>query len=72
LRFRRWGDRPPKASPENPASDEDLIAKYRSCAEWSGVPREQAERSIELIMGIEKLKDVHGLMKLMCIKPGKK
>jgi len=56
---------PPKASSENPASDEDLIAKYRSCTEWSGLTREETEKSIEFIMGIEKLKGINGLMKLM-------
>jgi 2-methylcitrate dehydratase PrpD len=59
---------PPKASPENPASDEDLIAKYRSCAEWSGLTREQMEKSIEFIMKVERLKDIHGLMKLMKVR----
>lgn len=56
---------PPKASPENPASDEELIAKYRNCAEWSGLTREETEKSVEFIMGIERLKDINGLMKLM-------
>jgi hypothetical protein len=56
---------PPKASPENPASDEDLISKYRSCTDWSGLTREETEKSIEFIMGIEKLKGTNGSMKLM-------
>lgn len=56
---------PLKASPENPASDEDLIAKYRDCAEWCGLPKEKTEKSIALIMGLERLKDVSDLMKLL-------
>ena len=61
---------PPKASPENPASDEDLIAKYRDCAEWCGLPKEKTEKSIALIMGLERLKDVSDLMKLLYRKDG--
>jgi 2-methylcitrate dehydratase PrpD len=56
---------PLKASPENPVSDEDLIAKYRSCAQWYGLPREKTEKSIDLIMAIERLKDPGDVMKLM-------
>ena len=56
---------PLKASPENPVSDEELIAKYRSCAEWYGLPREKTEKSIELLMAIDRLKDPGDVMKLM-------
>ena len=56
---------PPKGSPENPMSDEELIAKYRGCAEWYGLGKEKTERSIRLIMELEKLGNVDELMKLM-------
>lgn len=56
---------PAKGTPENPMSDEELVEKYRSCAEWSGLPKEKTEKSIKSIMKLEKLEDVNGLMKLM-------
>jgi 2-methylcitrate dehydratase PrpD len=55
---------PPKASPENPASNEELITKYRNCTDWYGLPKEKTEKSIELIMDLAKLEDVNELMKL--------
>jgi len=56
---------PPKGSPENPMSEEELIAKYRECAEWFGLGKEKTEKSIRLIMELEKLGNVEELMKLM-------
>lgn len=56
---------PPKGSPENPMSDDELIAKYRGCAEWFGLGKEKTEKSIRLIMELEKLGNVDELMKLM-------
>ena len=56
---------PPKGTPENPMSDEELLAKYRGCAEWCGLPKEKTEESIELTMELEKLANVDELMKLM-------
>ena len=56
---------PPKASPENPASNEELIAKYRTCADWYGLSTEKAEKSIKAILDLENLADIGELMKLM-------
>ncbi len=56
---------PPKASPENPATDEELILKFRSCAEWYGLPPEKIEKSIDFILNLEKVKDLRPLLKWM-------
>jgi 2-methylcitrate dehydratase PrpD len=56
---------PFKGYPENPISDEDLIAKYRDCAEWFGLPQARTEKSIRLLMEFEKLSGLDALLRLM-------
>lgn len=47
-----------KGSPANPMSDAELSEKFRQCAAWGGLAREQAERILELAWRIEELPDV--------------
>jgi 2-methylcitrate dehydratase PrpD len=54
---------PPKGTPENPMTEKELIEKYRECAEWSGLTKNNTEESMKLIMGLEKLEDVGVLMR---------
>jgi 2-methylcitrate dehydratase PrpD len=56
---------PPKGTPENPMTEEELMDKYRECSEWGGVARERIEESMKMLMEIEKLDDVGDLMRLM-------
>ena len=48
-----------------PMSDDELANKFRECAAWGRLPKAQAEHVIELVFGIEKLKNIRDLMKLL-------
>ena len=54
-----------KGSPANPMSDDELANKFRECAAWGRLPKAQAEQVIELVFGLEKLKNIRDLMKLL-------
>ena len=54
-----------KGSPANPMSDDELADKFRECAAWGRLPKAQAEQVIELAFGLEKLKNVRELTKLL-------
>ncbi|MBI3935528.1 MAG: MmgE/PrpD family protein [Betaproteobacteria bacterium] len=56
-----------KGSPANPMSDVELADKFRECAAWGGLPRNNAERVIDLVFGIEKLKSIRELTRLLAI-----
>jgi 2-methylcitrate dehydratase PrpD len=44
-----------KGSPANPMSDDELIEKYMGCADWAGVPRPEAQRTVDQVMSLERL-----------------
>lgn len=54
-----------KGSPANPMSDEELANKFRECAAWGRLPKASAEKVIELVFGLEKLKNIRALTKLL-------
>ena len=54
-----------KGSPVNPMSDDELADKFRECAAWGKLPGARAEKVIELVFGLQKLKNVRDLMKLL-------
>jgi 2-methylcitrate dehydratase PrpD len=54
-----------KGSPANPMSDEELAHKFRECAAWGKLPEANAEKVIELVFGLEKLKNVRELTRLL-------
>ena len=60
-----------KGSPVNPMSDEELAAKFRECAAWGRLPTANAERIIELVLGLEKVKNIRSLMRLLAGTKGR-
>lgn len=54
----------PRGSPDAPLSSEELAAKYTDCAEKVLSP-EQIKRSMELLLNLERLKDVKELMQIV-------
>ncbi len=54
---------PPKGTPENPMTEKELLDKYRECAEWGGVTGDRIEKSMSMIMGLEKIEDIGTLMR---------
>jgi len=58
-----------KGSPANPMSDDELANKFRECAAWGRLPKAQAEKVIELVFGLEKIKNICALTKLLGKNP---
>ena len=56
-----------KGSPANPMSDEELADKFRGCAEWGGLPKPNAEKVVNLVFALEKVKSVRELTRLLTI-----
>jgi len=56
-----------KGSPANPMSDAELCDKFRECAAWGRLPKASAEKVIELVFNLEKLKSVRELTRLLAI-----
>jgi 2-methylcitrate dehydratase PrpD len=54
-----------KGSPANPMSDDELANKFRECAAWGRLPKATTENVIELVFGLEKLRNVSALTKLL-------
>jgi len=54
-----------KGSPANPMSYEEVADKFRECAGFSRWPKDKAERIIELVKGLEELRDVRELTALL-------
>ena len=54
-----------KGSPTNPMTDEELAEKFRQCAAWGGLVRDQTKIVLDLVWRIEELEDVGELMKLL-------
>jgi 2-methylcitrate dehydratase PrpD len=57
-----------KGSPANSMSDDELFTKFRECAAWGGLKRDEAQRVIDLVWKIEDLADVAELTRLLRIK----
>jgi 2-methylcitrate dehydratase PrpD len=47
-----------KGSPANPMSDAELADKFRQCAAWGGLDREQAQNVLDLAWRIETIEDI--------------
>jgi 2-methylcitrate dehydratase PrpD len=54
-----------KGSPTNPMSDEELADKFRECAAWGKLPKVQADKVVDLVFGLEKLKSIRELTRLL-------
>src|SRR5437764_1589738 len=47
-----------KGSPANPMSDAELTEKFRQCAAWGGLDREQTQNLLNLAWRIETIEDI--------------
>jgi 2-methylcitrate dehydratase PrpD len=56
-----------KGSPANPMSDAELSDKFRECAAWGGLPKASAEKVIDLVFNLEKLRSIRELTRLLAI-----
>jgi 2-methylcitrate dehydratase PrpD len=54
-----------KGSPSNPMSDAELSDKFRECAAWGKLPRARAEKVIDRVFNLEKLKSIRELTRLL-------
>jgi 2-methylcitrate dehydratase PrpD len=54
-----------KGSPTNPMSDRELADKFRECAAWGKLPEANAEKVIDLVFRLEKVKSIRELMRLL-------
>jgi hypothetical protein len=53
-------------------TDDELANKFRECAAWGGLPKAKAETIVDMIFGLEKLKNVRDLTRLLHTGPAKK
>ena len=63
-----------KGSPANPMTDDELAGKFRECAAWGKLPKANADKVVDMVMNLEKLKSVRELARLLTIggKPAAK
>jgi 2-methylcitrate dehydratase PrpD len=57
-----------KGSPANPMTDGELAAKFRECAAWGGLPKPNAEKIVDLVFGLEKVRNIREITRLLSIK----
>ncbi|HXF66141.1 MAG TPA: MmgE/PrpD family protein [Burkholderiales bacterium] len=60
-----------KGSPANPMSDEELAQKFRECAAWGGLPRPNADKIVDLVFNLDRLKSARELTRLLAIGRGR-
>jgi len=60
---------PAKGATDNPLSEAELAEKFRECAAWGGVAAVNAERAIDLLLGLDRLDRVDEVMR--CVVAGK-
>ena len=58
----------PRGHPSNPATDEEIIAKFRECVTFSAKPvsRSNVDQVIDRVMNMERVADVAEIMRLLC------
>ena len=56
-----------KGSPVNPMTDEELADKFRECAAWGGLSKPNAEKVVDLVFDLEKVKSIRELTRLLAI-----
>jgi 2-methylcitrate dehydratase PrpD len=56
-----------KGSPANPMSDDELAAKFRECAAWGKLPAASADKVVEMVLNLEKLKSIRNLTRLLAV-----
>ena len=57
-----------KGSPTNPMSDEELAGKFRECAAWGKLPKANADKVVDMVFNLEKLKSIRELTRLLAGK----
>ena len=57
-----------KGSPVNPMSDAELSDKFRQCAAWGGLNREQTQNVLDLAWRIETIDAIDELMRALSRK----
>ena len=57
-----------KGSPANPMSDAELTEKFRQCAAWGGLDRDQTQTLLDLAWRIETIDAIDELMRLLSRK----
>ncbi len=53
---------PAKGSAENPMSEQELVEKFRECADWGGLPKSSTDRALDLLLGLERLTNIEALI----------
>jgi 2-methylcitrate dehydratase PrpD len=56
-----------KGSPANPMSDAELSDKFRECAAWGRLPKASADKVVDLVFNLEKVKSIRALTRLLAI-----
>ena len=56
-----------KGSPANPMSDDELADKFHECAAWGKLPKANADRIVDMVFKLEKLKSVRELARLLAV-----
>jgi 2-methylcitrate dehydratase PrpD len=54
-----------KGSPANPMSDAELADKFRQCAAWGGLDRDQANSVLDLAWRVDTIEDIGELARLL-------
>ena len=57
-----------KGSPANPMTDDELAAKFHECAAWGKLPPAAADEVIELALGLERVKNINVLTRLLQLR----
>ena len=61
-----------KGSPANPMSDDELAAKFRECAAWGELPTATADKVVETVFNLDKVKSIRNLTRLLAVGPARK
>jgi 2-methylcitrate dehydratase PrpD len=56
-----------KGSPANPMSDQELADKFRECAAWGGLPKPNADKVVDVVFDLERLRSVRELTRLLTL-----
>ena len=56
-----------KGSPVNPMTDDELADKFRECAAWGRLPKPNAEKIVDLVLNLEKVKSIRELTRLLSL-----
>jgi 2-methylcitrate dehydratase PrpD len=60
-----------KGSPANPMSDDELTGKFRECAAWGKLPKASADKIVDMVFNLQKLKSIRELTRLLAVPAGR-